>query len=122
MENTPKGRNVELGFNKAFSFKFIYRMFEPKSRMGKGALRILISTIICLCLIANILFSAQYFYYYLKFQGEYTFGVNYVISKNTLKIPYIVLEWIKNTSQIFCVTGIPLAFAAKPSFCRFFDR
>ena len=79
--------------------------------MSKKVLRILISTVICFCLISNILFSVQYFYYYLKFQEEYTFATNWSKGKNTLKIPYIVLEWIRNTSQIIFVTGIPLVFA-----------
>ncbi len=116
MENTQKERNAELGFNKAFSLQLICRFLEPKSRMSRKTSRIFICTIVCFCLISNILFSAQYFYHYLKFQEGYTFGSNYVISKNTLKIPYIVLEWMRNTSQILCVTGIPLAFAANYYF------
>ncbi len=79
--------------------------------MSKKTLRILTCTFICFCLISNILFSAQYFYYYLKFQEEYTFATNWTKGKNILKIPYIVLEWIRNISQITFVTGIPLVFA-----------
>lgn len=101
-------RFAELCLSKALSLKVFCGMLEPKSCMKKKAMRVFICTIVCFCLIANIIFSAQYFYYYIQFQVEYTFSVR----QNSLKIPYIVLEWIRNISQILYVTGIPLAFAA----------
>ena len=101
-----------MSLNKKSSLKLICWISEPKSMMSKKALRILICASICFCLVTNILFSAQYFYYYFKFQREITFAVNWVKAKKTLKIPYIVLEWIKNISQIFFVTGVPLVFFA----------
>ena len=75
MGNTLKHINEKFYFNNTSSLKLICGMFEAKSGMNKKTLRILVCTFICFCLITNIIFSAQYFYYYFEFQKEFTLAV-----------------------------------------------